>query len=202
MNRRAFLTAAGSAYVAAAFAQPPVQKGAQPATPVPPAAPVAPVPRVNKRIKLGISTYSYWNVDGKRLTIEACIERAGALGVECVDILHRQMELDERVPMDAAGRAYCRKLKRLAFRNGMAVACLSTHQNFVTPDAKARQQNVEHTQRCLDVADALGAGCMRVNTGRWGTIKTFEEYMEKRGLEPPLADHTDDEAFDRSEDVV
>ncbi len=155
-----------------------------------------PTPRFKKRIKLGISTYSYWHFEGKKFPIETVFERAGELGVECVDVLHRQMEIDERKPLDAAGRAYCRKLRRTAFRNGVDVACLSTHQSFVSPDPKSRQSNVDHTLRCLEVADALGAASIRVNAGRWNTVKDFDEFMKKRGLEPPLAGHTDDDAFE------
>ena len=36
---------------------------------------------------------------------------------------------------------------------------------------------------------------MRINTGRWGTIKSFDDFMAKKGIEPTLAGHTDDEAF-------
>ena len=36
---------------------------------------------------------------------------------------------------------------------------------------------------------------MRINTGRWGTSKNFDELMANRGIEPRLPGHTDDEAF-------
>jgi sugar phosphate isomerase/epimerase len=153
-------------------------------------------PHFKKRIKFGISTYSYWHFEEKKFPIETVIERAAQFGVEGVDVLHRQMEINEKAPLDAAGRAYCRRLKRLAFRNGVDLICLSTHQNFVSPDPKARQAQMDHTLRCLDVADALGAASMRVNGGRWNTVKDFDEFMKKRGLEPPLAGHTEDEAFE------
>jgi len=179
MKRREFLLAAGAAALARAEA-----------------APVAPPTHFKKRIKLGISTYSYWHFEEKKFPVETVIERAGDLGVECVDILHRQMDLKEKAPLDAAGRAYCRKLKRLAFRNGVDLACLSTHQNFVSPNPAARKAGVDHTLRCLELADALGAACIRVESGRWNTIPDFDELMKKRGLEPPIAGHTEDEAFD------
>ena len=179
MKRREFLFAAGVAAVA------PVK------TP-----PVEPPPRFKKRVKLSISTYSYWHFEEKKFPIETVIERAAEFGVEGVDVLHRQMEIAEKNPLDAAGRAYCRKLKRLAFRNGIDLVCLSTHQSFVSPDPKVRQANVEHTLRCLEVADALGTSSIRINAGRWNTVPDFDEFMKKRGLEPPLAGHTEDEAFD------
>jgi L-ribulose-5-phosphate 3-epimerase len=184
MNRRAFLAAAG----AAALASPSIAQQA------------APPPPFKKRIKLGVSTYSYWHFEEKKYPIENVIDRAAELGIEGVDVLHRQMEIEEKGPFDAAGRAYCRKLKRHAFRNGIDLICLSTHQNFVSPDAKRRQAAVDHTLKTLEIADALGAASIRVNAGRWNTIENFDEFMKKRGLEPPIAGHTEDEAFDWSID--
>jgi sugar phosphate isomerase/epimerase len=185
MKRREFLMAAGAAALAPAGA-----------------APVAKAPAFKKRIKLGVSTYSYWHFEEKKFPVETVIERAAELGVEAVDILHRQMEMKENAPLDAAGIAYCRKLKRLSFRNGIDIVCLSTHQNFVSPNPKARQAAVNHTVKCVEIADALGAGCIRVNAGRWNTIPDFDEFMKKRGLEPPIAGHTEDEAFDWSIDCL
>jgi sugar phosphate isomerase/epimerase len=179
MKRREFLLAASAAALA------PGKDAA-----------VAQKPHFRKRPKFGISTYSYWHFEEKKFPVETVIERAAEFGVEGVDVLHRQMEINERNPLDAAGRAYCRKLKRLAFRNGVDLICLSTHQNFLSPDPKARQANVDHTLRCLEVADALGAASIRVNGGRWNTVPDFDEFMKKRGLEPPLAGQTEDEAFE------
>lgn len=36
---------------------------------------------------------------------------------------------------------------------------------------------------------------MRINTGRWGTTRSFDELMANRGIEPPLDGYTDEEAF-------
>ena len=36
---------------------------------------------------------------------------------------------------------------------------------------------------------------MRLNTGRWGTVKSFDDFMAKRGQEPALVGHTEEEAF-------
>ena len=57
-----------------------------------------------KRIKLGISTYSYWHFRGPKYPCEKVIENAAALGVEAVEILHRQMESESI--------EYMNKLKR------------------------------------------------------------------------------------------
>src|SRR5437660_3991443 len=84
-------------------------------------------------IKLGISTYSYWHFRPPKVSIETVIEKSAAIGVGGVDILHRQMDLEEKAPLDAAGRAYCNRLKRLAFTHGIDLICLSSHKNFVSP---------------------------------------------------------------------
>src|SRR5262245_29369636 len=99
-------------------------------------------------IKLGISTYSYWHFKTERVPIETVIDKAAQIGVEGVDILHRQMDTGEKEPLNAEGRAYLQKLKRLAFRNGIGLICLSIHQDFVDPSAEYRQQQVDHTLKC------------------------------------------------------
>lgn len=157
-----------------------------------------PSPSKSGNVKLAVSSYSYWHFEEKKFPIEKVIENASALEVHGVDVLHRQMELDEKAPLDAAGRAYCRKLKRHAFRYGISLMNLSTHQNFVSPDPKRRQAAVDHTIKTLEIASELGASCIRVNAGRWNTIADFDEFMKKRGLEPPIEGHTEDEAFDWS----
>src|SRR6266853_3082237 len=87
-----------------------------------------------KRIKLGIATYSYWHFKTEKVPIETVIDKTAALGVEGLDILHRQMDLPELEPLTSAHRSYLRKLKRHAFRNGVAPVCLSIHQNFAQAD--------------------------------------------------------------------
>src|SRR6266436_8596457 len=148
-----------------------------------------------KRVKLGISTYSYWHFRPPKVAIETVIDKAAELGVGGVDILHRQMDLPEKEPLDAAGRSYLRKLKRHAFLNGIELICLSTHQNFVTPKADELARNVEHTNKCIEIAYELGAPCIRINTGRWGTSKDFDELMKNRGIEPVLPGYTEEDGF-------
>src|SRR3989442_11314679 len=82
-------------------------------------------PSKEARVKVGISTYSYWHFRPPKVSIETVIQKASELGVEGVDILHRQMEGDERGPLDAAYRAYCNRLKRQALTSGIDLSCLS-----------------------------------------------------------------------------
>jgi sugar phosphate isomerase/epimerase len=147
-----------------------------------------------KRVKLGISTYSYWHFRPPKVSIEAVIDKAAALGVGGVDILHRQMDLGEKEPLDSSGRAYLRKLKRHAFLNGIDLICVSTHQNFVSPKPEEIERNVEHTKKCIEIAYQLGAPCIRINTGRWNTVD-FDTLMAHRGIEPVLAGYTEEDGF-------
>ena len=182
MNRRSFL--ATSALLGAAL-----PLGAREPAASPPATPA------RKRIKLGLATYSYWHFRDPKVSIETVIDEAAALGVEGVDILHRQMDLPEKDPLTAEHRAYLQSLKRRAFTNGVALICLSTHQSFVSPDPAKVTANVEHTKKCIEICHELGVPCLRVNTGRWGTIGDFDELMKNRGIEPVLPGYTEEDGF-------
>lgn len=177
--RRTFLSSITLA--AAATGVPSVRAAAQP----------APRPKV----KLAISSYSYWHFRPPKISIETVIEKASALGAPAVDILHRQMDIPEREPLTAEHRAYLRRLKRHAFVHGVALIALSIHQDFVDPDPAYRRRQVEHTHKCIEIAAELGVPCIRLNSGRWNTIQDFDALMKARGVEPILPGHTEDEGF-------
>ena len=145
--------------------------------------------RVAHRANLiGVSSYSFWQFRNEELRdLEKNIELAGSWGFDAFEILHRQMT-DE-------SPAALQKLKRRALVNGLSLCGFSTHQTFVSPDPSERQKNIDHTIRCLEMAYALGIPTMRVNTGRWNTIKNFDELMKNRGIEPRLPGYTEDDGF-------
>jgi L-ribulose-5-phosphate 3-epimerase len=182
LNRRSFFT--GTACLSAALAWGAEKKPSN-----------APSSARKKPIKLGIATYSYWHFKTAKVPIETVIDKAAELGVEGVDILHRQMEIPEREPLTPDHRRYLQKLKRHAFRNGIDLVCLSIHQNFVHPDPAELQKQIDHTHKCIEIAYELGVPCIRLNSGRWNTIKDFDELMKARGIEPVLPGHTEDEGF-------
>ena len=135
---------------------------------------------------IAVSTYSFWRFkDGMKMPIETCIDEAAAMGFDGVDILHIQMEDDSNV--------YLQNLKRRALINGIDLCCMSTHQGFVTPDKQKRQKNIAHTLKCINIAYELGIPIIRVNTGRWGTSKNFDELMKNRGIEPVLTGYTEED---------
>ncbi len=139
--------------------------------------------------RIATSTYSYWRYrPDSKLSIEECIDLAAGAGFDGVEILHVQMGEDE-----SNGRL--QRIKQQAFRHGLDLCGMSTHQTFVNPDAEVRQHNIEHTNHCIELAYAMGIPTIRVNTGRWGTIGDFDELMRNQGIEPRLEGYTDDDGF-------
>jgi sugar phosphate isomerase/epimerase len=72
---------------------------------------------------------------------------------------------------------------------------LSIHQDFVDPDPDKRQRGIDHTIKCIELAHRLGISCIRLNSGRWGTIRSFDELMKVKGNEPPIEGYTNEQAF-------
>jgi hypothetical protein len=68
-------------------------------------------------------------------------------------------------------------------------------QGFIFRDETHRRDNVQKTLDQIDLATRLGIPTMRINTGRSNTIKSFDELMDKKGIEPPLNGVGEDEAF-------
>jgi L-ribulose-5-phosphate 3-epimerase len=190
LTRRGFAAqAAGVAAAGAALAAPRLlaQEAAAPAAAASggPKPASGPAPRGNP---IGVSTYSFWRfLDDSKLTIEQCIDEAARMGFDAVEILHMQMESED------AG--YLQRLKQRAFVNGLSLCGFSTHQGFLSPDAAERQKNIDHTIHTIELAYALGIPTIRVNTGRWGTSKDFDELMANRGIEPRLEGYSDDDGF-------
>jgi len=184
MNRREFLTTSAAATglgLSAAFAQ---EKAA--AT----GAAKSPGP-----IRLGVSSYSFWHFRTEKVSIETVIDETARMGAQGVDILHRQMDIEELGPLTKEVHAVCRKLKRHAFRAGVDLICLSIHQDFVSPNPAERHKWIAHTEKCIELAYAMGIPCIRLNSGRWKTIKDFDELMKARGVEPVLEGYKEDDGF-------
>ena len=139
-------------------------------------------------MKIGTSTYSFWHFLPEKLPIEYVIEQAYEMGLAGIEILHVQLQSTET--------EYLNKLKRMAFQHGMDIYCLAIHNDFVEPYERKRKEQVEHVKRCLKVAYQLGAPSIRLNSGRWKTIKSFKELMKRKGIEDPLPGYSDDDAYD------
>jgi sugar phosphate isomerase/epimerase len=139
--------------------------------------------------RIGISTYSFWRFkDDSKVPIEECIHQSAAMGFDAVEVLRMQMDREDN--------AYLQSLKQAALLEGVDLCGLSIHQGFVYPDEQVREIHVDRTLHCIELAYALGIPVMRVNTGRWGTTKSFDKLMQDRGIEPKLEGYTEDQAFD------
>lgn len=147
----------------------------------------APAAAPSRRVRFAVSTYSYWHFRGERYPVEKVIEDAARIGFDGVEVLHRQMS--------GESAAYLNQLKRAAFRNGLDLVQLAIHQDFVSPDAQERQKHIDHTKHCIELAAQLGIPSIRLNSGRWKTVPSFDELMKVKGDEPPLAGYTTEDAL-------
>jgi L-ribulose-5-phosphate 3-epimerase len=137
---------------------------------------------------IAVSTYSFWRFKKNlKLPIETCIDEAAQMGFDGVDLLLIQMESEEN--------SYLQKIKRHALINGLDLCCMSTHQGYVSPDKDRRQKNIDLTLKQIEIAYRLGVPIVRLNTGRWGTIRSFDDLMANRGIEPVLQGYTEDDGF-------
>jgi sugar phosphate isomerase/epimerase len=139
------------------------------------------------RIRIAVSTYSYWHLRGDKFPIEKVIEEAARLGFDGVEVLHRQMT-DE-------SPGYVNTLKQLAFKHGLALPMLSIHQDFISEKPDERTDAVKHTIRCIELASRLGIPSIRLNSGRWNTIPSFDDLMKVKGDEPAIKGYSDEDAF-------
>jgi sugar phosphate isomerase/epimerase len=133
--------------------------------------------------RFAVSSYSYWHFTQEKYPLEKVIDEAARLGFDGVELLHRQMT-DE-------SPEYLAKLKRAALLQGMALPMFSIHQDFVSPWADERGQAIRHTQYCIDLAVKLGCPGVRINSGRWRTIRLFDDLMKVKGDEPPIPGYSE-----------
>jgi L-ribulose-5-phosphate 3-epimerase len=137
---------------------------------------------------IALSTYSFWRFkEGLKLPIETCIDETARMGFDGVDLLLIQMESEDN--------SYLQKIKRHALINGLDLCCMSTHQGYVSPDKDRRQKNIDLTIKQIEIAYRLGVPIVRINTGRWGTTKSFDDLMANRGIEPILPGYTEEDGF-------
>lgn len=139
---------------------------------------------------IGVSTYSFWQFNGppENTPIEECIDKAAAMGFDGIELLLVQMTSEEN--------SYLNKLKKHAFHSGLDLMGFSTHQGYVFPEKEKRDAEIKKTIHQIELAYQLGIPTMRLNTGRWGTSKSFDHLMENRGIEPVLEGYTEDDGFE------
>ena len=138
---------------------------------------------------IGVSSYSFWAFRRDEFRpLETCLDHAAEMGFDGLEILQRQL-----VETDSAT---LQKIKRHAFLNGLDLMGFSTHQGFLSPDKEKRQKNADHTIDCLEQAYQLGIPTMRVNSGRWGTSKYFDDLMDNKGEEKAIEGYSEEDAYE------
>lgn len=138
---------------------------------------------------IGVSSYSFWAFRRDEFRpLETCLDHAAEMGFDGLEILQRQL-----VETDSAT---LQKIKRHAFLNGLDLMGFSTHQGFLSPDKEKRQKNADHTIDCLEQAYQLGIPTMRVNSGRWGTSKDFDDLMANKGEEKAIEGYSEEDAYE------
>jgi L-ribulose-5-phosphate 3-epimerase len=184
MHRRNFLARAGLTTIGAATlgrSAVGFQDNQRESQPSPPDQPWVPN-------RIAVSTYSFFTFrGGSKLTMPECIDTAARMGFDGVELLLVQME--------DTSDSFLQKLKRQAFVNGLDLCGMSTHQGFLRPDQDYRDANVKKTIDQIELAYKLGIPTIRVNTGRWGTTRSFETLMDNQGVEPRLPNCTDEDGF-------
>lgn len=98
--------------------------------------------------------------------------------------------------MQSEENSYLQKLKRQAFHSGLDIMGFSTHQGFIYPEKKTRNDEIAKTIHQIELAYQLGIPTMRLNTGRWNTTKSFDDLMANKGIEPILPGCTVDQGFE------
>jgi L-ribulose-5-phosphate 3-epimerase len=142
-------------------------------------------------MKLAISSYSFHRLgkgpeEDRLPDFEALVRACRKWGIDGLELLG--------VHFGSTEGEYLNRLRQEAFQNGIALAAVSAHHNFVQPDPDERRRHIDILCGWVDVAHALGAPAVRAFGGRWGTRRDFSEFMAARGEEPPLPGYTDDDA--------
>ena len=145
-------------------------------------------------LRLGTSTYSYWHFTPEKVPIQTVMDEAAKLGLSGIEILHRQMESEEN--------GYLQALKRQAFHLGLDIYNLSIHQDFLWAEAEERQQHIDHTLRCIDLAHEMGIPSIRVNSGGWRKQGSFDELIQAKGWVEPWDGYTNDDGFKWCTDAI
>src|SRR4030095_11753557 len=139
MDRRSFLTAAGTALVAGATRD---VRALQP-------------PPAKARFRTGLVAYSYRRaLEARTMTYEDLIRIAVETGTDGIDMTVYWLP--------ATTDDYLLPLRRLAYRNRVEIYSIGTRVRLAEPTAELRQQQLIELRKWLDVAQKLGATHVRV----------------------------------------
>lgn len=112
------------------------------------------------------------------------------MGFDGVEILLVQMQAT-----GSMDNAYLQRLKRQALHSGLTLYGLSTHHQFLSTTQEKRDEEIAKTKRQIEIAYSLGIPTIRIQTGTWGTSGSFDQLMEKKGIEEPVEGYNNEDAF-------
>lgn len=148
------------------------------------------------RLFPGCCAYSYAkHLDQGTMTIEDFILKGVELGVHAVDITAYWLKSTES--------AHLVRLRRLAFKNGMAFSGVAIRTEMCQPTGTARAEQIENIRKWVDATNLLGASHLRVFAGNlprgasakqgmeWvaDTMKAACDYGAEHGVILGLEDH-------------
>jgi sugar phosphate isomerase/epimerase len=155
------------------------------------------------RIKLSCNLYSFnAALTSGEMSLEQVIDFCAGLGFDAVDPTGYYFR---GYPAPAADEEIYR-VKHRAFRSGLDISGTGVRNNFVLADRSAREAEVAHVTRWIDVAAKLGAPVLRVFSGlevpqghtiaearEWvvACVTTVTERAAARGVMIVLQNHDD-----------
>jgi len=151
------------------------------------------------RMKLSLAAYSFRSsLSGakKSMTLEDFVDRAAAWDLDAVEPTSYYFP-------DPPTPEYCRRLKRRAFLHGLDISGTAVGNTFTHPPGAARDKDIAHVQRWVDLAAELNAPTIRIFAGnvqkgtteeqaRQWTIDAINEcldYAGPRGVFLALENH-------------
>jgi len=151
----------------------------------------------DSRIKLSLSAYSFVNhFRNDKLTMKEFIDYCDKLGLDGTELTSYFFESEED--------SYLLELKNKCFHLGLPISGTAIGNDFITPDKKERQKQVESVKYWVDKAAILGAPSIRVFGGGgipdgysekdaydWviPSMKECVEYASQKGIVLAIENH-------------
>lgn len=127
-------------------------------------------------VRLGLNVYSFNQPlrDGS-MTLADAVRFCAEHGIPGIDTTGYYFPGYPAKPAED----YVRRLKREAFLHGVAIFGTGVRNDFSLPDPDARRRELQLVKDWIEVAAALGAGVIRVFSGRGAPEgRTFEQVLE------------------------
>jgi sugar phosphate isomerase/epimerase len=135
----------------------------------------------SSRFKFSVAGYSYnrlFRADPPAVTLEQFIEDCSAMDVDGA-------ELTSYYFPDPPTPEYLARVKGLCFRLGLDVSGTAVANDFCHPEGDEREKQIAHVKRWIDHAERLGAGVIRIFSGKPGEGQTESDAhrLAVRGIE-------------------